>query len=88
MEGNVQHMVKQVLNFDGKNADNFLEWYFKLRVNLSLYSKTIVEIVQRPQRPTDSNNESFNDWGGARMSQFCPCFGRERHANSSSWEPI
>ena len=26
MEGNAQHVVKQVSKFDGKNADDFLEW--------------------------------------------------------------
>ena len=36
MEVNVQHMVKQVSKFDGKNADDFLEWSSKLHVNLSL----------------------------------------------------
>ena len=41
MEGNVQHVVKQVSEFDGKDADDFLEWSFKLRVSLSLYSKPI-----------------------------------------------
>ena len=38
MEGNVQHVVKQVSKLDGKNADDFLEWSSKLRVSLSLYS--------------------------------------------------
>ena len=38
MEGKVQHMVKQVSEFDGKNADNFLKWSFKLRVSLTPYS--------------------------------------------------
>ena len=49
MEGNVQHVVKQVSKFNGKNADDFLEWYSKLRVSLSLYSKPIVETVQGSQ---------------------------------------
>ena len=39
MKGNVQHVVKQVSKFDGKNAYDFLEWSSKLRVSLSLYSK-------------------------------------------------
>ena len=46
MEGNVQHVVKQVSKFDGKNEDDFLERFSKLLVSLSLYSKTISEIVQ------------------------------------------
>ena len=46
MEGNIQHVVKQVSKFDGKNANDFLEWSSKLRISLSLYSKPIFEIVQ------------------------------------------
>ena len=46
MEGNVQHVVKQVSKFDGKNSDDFLEWHSKLRISLSLYSKPMFEIVQ------------------------------------------
>ena len=57
MEGNVQYVVKQVSKFDGKNADYFREWYFKLRVSLSLYSKPIFEVVQRLQRPSDLDND-------------------------------
>ena len=57
MEGNVQHVVKPVSKFVGKNADDFLEWPFKLRVSLSLYSKPIFEIVQESQRPSDLNND-------------------------------
>ena len=56
MEGNVQHVVKQVSKFDGK-ADDFLEWSSKLRASLSLYSKPIFEIVQGSQRPSDLNND-------------------------------
>ena len=40
MEGNVQHMVKQVSKFDGKNADS-LEWSSKLYVSLSLYNNNL-----------------------------------------------
>ena len=57
MEGNVQYVVKQVSKLDGKNADYFREWYFKLRVSLSLYSKAIFEAVQRSQRPSDLDND-------------------------------
>ena len=57
MEGNVQHLIKQVSKFDGKNADDFLEWSFKLRVSLLLYIKLIFEIVQGSQRPSDLDND-------------------------------
>ena len=46
MDGNVQHVVKQVSKFDGENTDDFLEWCSKFRVSLSLYNKLIFEIVQ------------------------------------------
>ena len=57
MEGNVQYVVKQVSTFDGKNADFFREWYSKLCVNLSLYSKPIFGVVQRLQRPSDLDHD-------------------------------
>ena len=57
MKGNVQYVAKQVSNFHGKNTDYIREWYSKLRVNLSLYSKPIFEVVQRLQRPSDLDND-------------------------------
>ena len=57
MEGNVQHVVKQVSKFDGKNADDFLEWSSKLRASLSFYSKSIFGIVQGLQRSSDLDND-------------------------------
>ena len=57
MEGNVQQVVKQVSKFDGKNADDFLKWYSKLRISLSLYSKFIFKIVQGSQRPPNLDND-------------------------------
>ena len=57
MEGNVQHAVKHVSKFDGKNVDDFLESPSKLRASLLLYSKPIFEIVQGSQRPSDLDND-------------------------------
>ena len=57
MEGNVQHVVKQVSKIDGKNADNVLEWSSKLRVSLSLYNKPIFETVQGSRRPSNLDND-------------------------------
>ena len=57
MEGNVQHVVKHVSKFDGKNEDDFPEWSSKLRVSQSLYSKPTFEIVQGSQRPSDLDND-------------------------------
>ena len=65
-KGNVLHVVKQVSKIDRKNADDFLEWSSKLCVSLSLYSKSIFEIVQG-SRPSDLDNdqvtarESYDD---------------------------
>ena len=58
-------MVKQVSNFDGNNADDFLEWSSKLRVSLPFYSKPIFKIVQGSQRPSyfDNNQATAReDW--------------------------
>ena len=77
MEGNVQHVVKQVSKFDGKNADDFLEWSPKLRVSLSLYSKPIFEIVQGSQRPSGLDNDQViarESWDDANHSFFSILF--------------
>ena len=50
MEGNVQHVAKQVSKFDGKIEDDFLEWSSKLSASLLLYNKLIFEIVQGAER--------------------------------------
>ena len=57
MDCNVQHVAKQVSNFDGKNADDFLGWSSKLRVSLSLHNESIFEIVQGSQRPSDLDDD-------------------------------
>ena len=64
---------KQVSKFDGKNADDFLEWSSKLRVSLSLYSKPIVEIVQGSQRPSGLDNDQViarEGWDDANHNLF------------------
>ena len=60
MEGgtnNLQQVVRQVSEFNGKKADNFLEWSSKLRVSLSLYHKSIFNIVQGLQRSSELEND-------------------------------
>ena len=72
MEGNVQH-GKHVSKFDGKNADDFLEWSSKLCLSLSLYSKLIFEIVQGSQRPSDLDNDQATareGWDDANHKLF------------------
>ena len=73
MEGNVQHVVKQVSKLDDKNADYFLEWSSKLRVSLSFYSKLIFEIVQGSQRPSGLDNNEVTTregWDDANQNLF------------------
>ena len=68
METNVQHVVKQVSNFDGKNADDFLECSSKLHVSRSPYSKLIVDIAQGSKRSSKLYNDQATTrkgWDGA-----------------------
>ena len=77
MEGNVQHVVKQVSNLDGKNADDYLEWSSKLRVSLSLYSRPIFEIVQGSQRRSGLDNDQVTareSWDDANHNLFSILF--------------
>ena len=77
MEGNVQHVVKQVSKFGGKNADDFLEWPSELRVSLSFYSKPIFEIVQGSQRPSGLDNNQVTareGWDYANHNLFSILF--------------
>ena len=77
MEGNVQHVVKQVSKFDGQNADDFLEWSSKPRVSLSLCSKSVFEIVQGSQRPSGLDNNQVTareSWDDANHNLFSILF--------------
>ena len=50
-------MVQQASEFDGKKADDILEWPSKLHVSLSLYHKSIFNIVQGFQRSSELEND-------------------------------
>lgn len=65
MECNVKRLVKQASKFGGKNEDDFLKQYSKLRVSLSVYSKLIFKIVQGSQQPSyfDNNLVLSQTWG-------------------------
>ena len=66
-------MVKQVSKFDGKNADDFLEWSSKLRVSLPPYSKPIFKIIQGSQRPSGLDNDKVTtreSWDDANPNLF------------------
>ena len=72
--------MKQVSKFDGKNADDFLEWSSKLRVSLSLYSNPIFEIVQGSQRPSGLDNDQVTareSWDDANYN--CSASSSLRH---------
>ena len=73
MEGNVQHMVKQVSKFDGKNVDDVLARSSKLHVSILLYSKPIFEIVQGSQRQSGLDNDQVTareGWDDANHNLF------------------
>ena len=53
----ILHVVlKQMTKFDGKKADDFLEWSSKLRACLSIYNRAIFNILQGKERPSDTDN--------------------------------
>ena len=56
LKGNVQQVVKPISKFAGKKAEDVLEWPPKLRVSLSLYRKSISNIIQGSQRPSKMDN--------------------------------
>ena len=73
MDGNVQDVVKQVSKFDGKNADDFMEWASKLRASLALYSNPIFEIVQGSQWSSgldDDRVTAREGWNDANHNLF------------------
>ena len=39
-------IVKQITKFNGRRADEFLEWDSKLCASLSVYNKTIFNVLQ------------------------------------------
>ena len=49
---NFHMIVKQITKFDGRRVDGLLEWDFKLRASLSVYNKTIFNVLQWQERPS------------------------------------
>ena len=78
MEGNVQHVAKQGSKFDGKNANDFLEWSSKLRVSLSLYNKPTFEIVRGSQRLPDLDNDQATTREGLGAIIICSASSTSR----------
>ena len=50
---NFHVIMKQITKFDGKRADEFLKWDSKLRSSLSVYNKTIFNVLQGQERPSE-----------------------------------
>ena len=66
-------VLKQLSKFDGKRADNFLEWSPKLRVSLSIYNRAIFNILQGQERPSetdDSQATARTAWDAANQDIF------------------
>ena len=50
---NLHVIVKQITKFHGRRAGEFLEWNFKLRASLSVYNKTISNVLQGQEWPSE-----------------------------------
>ena len=74
---NFHMIVKQITKFDGRRADDFLEWGFKLRASLSVYNKTISNALQGQERPSefDADQETIcATWDAANQDLYSMLF--------------
>ena len=65
--------MKQISTFDGKKADDFLERSFKLRANLSIYTRAIFDFIQRQERPSvtdESQATARAAWDAVNQDPF------------------
>ena len=46
-------IVKRITKYDGRRADEFLEWDSKIFASLSVHNKTIFNVFQRQERPSE-----------------------------------
>ena len=46
-------IVKQIIKFNGRRTDKFLEWDSKLRASRSVYNKIIFNVLQGQERPSE-----------------------------------
>ena len=70
-------IVKQITKFDGKRADEFLEWDSMLCASLSVYNKTIFNVLQWKERPSelDANQETTRaTWDAANQDLYSVLF--------------
>ena len=66
-------IVKQITKFDGRRADEFLEWNSKLCASLSVYNKTIFNVLQGQERPSefDADQETTRaTWDAANQDIY------------------
>ena len=54
---NFHVIVKHITKFDGRRVDEFLEWDFKLGASLSVYNKTIFNVLQGKERPSEFDTD-------------------------------
>ena len=52
---NFHVIVKQITKFDGTRANEFVEWDSKLCASLSVYNKTIFNVLHGQNRPSEFN---------------------------------
>ena len=50
---NFHVIMKQITKFDGRRADEFLEWGSKVCASFSLYNKTVFNVVQGHEWPSE-----------------------------------
>ena len=65
--------MKQIINFDGRRADEFLEWNSKLRASLSVYNKKFFNVLQAQERPSefDADQETTRaTWDTANQDMY------------------
>ena len=57
---NFHVIVKKITKFNGRRADELLEWDSKLRASLSVYNTTIFSVLQGQEPPSifDADQET------------------------------
>ena len=74
---NFHVIVKQITKFDGRRADTFLEWDSKLCASLSVYNRTIFNVLPGQERPLefDANQETTRaTWDVANQDLYSVLF--------------
>ena len=74
---NFHVIMKQITKFDGRRADKFLEWNSQFFANLSMYSKTIFNVLQGQRRSSefDANQETTRTtWDTANQDLYSVLF--------------